>query len=367
MTAKHGLVSLLVVMLGLAAPVRADTIIQHQSFFAGGVYSGPATARVMQGQMFVEALIPQRVTHPYPLVLVHGGAQTAMNWMTTPDGRKGWAQWFAEEGWKVYMVDVPARGRSAWQPDMNGKLAVVSASRIERNFTAPQDFNDYPQAKLHSQWPGTGRVGDPAFDQFYASQVPSLGRSEGETLTLAASLALLDRIGPAILVVHSQGALNAWTIADARPERIKGMVVIEPNGPPFKDAGTAPDSVERPYGLTTTPLTFEPPATAQLPLTFERQAQPDAPDLIACWLPKGGPRRMPRLAGIPVLLATGEGSYHSQYDHCTSRFLADAGVAHDFIRLGDQGIHGNGHMMMLEKNNLEIAAFLNKWMTQRIR
>jgi hypothetical protein len=28
------------------------------------------------------------------------------------------------------------------------------------------------------------------------------------------------------------------------------------------------------------------------------------------------------------------------------------------VNLGDVGIHGNGHMMMLEKNHLEIAAFL---------
>ena len=26
--------------------------------------------------------------------------------------------------------------------------------------------------------------------------------------------------------------------------------------------------------------------------------------------------------------------------------------------LGDVGIHGNGHMMMIEKNNLDIAEFL---------
>jgi hypothetical protein len=39
---------------------------------------------------------------------------------------------------------------------------------------------------------------------------------------------------------------------------------------------------------------------------------------------------------------------------------------HDFVRLADVGIRGNGHMMMLEKNNLEIAAFLRQWVEKNI-
>ncbi|MEJ1977205.1 MAG: hypothetical protein WDN49_14950 [Acetobacteraceae bacterium] len=73
------------------------------------------------------------------------------------------------------------------------------------------------------------------------------------------------------------------------------------------------------------------------------------------------------LVGIPVLVATSEASYHAVYDHCTARYLTQAGVANDFVRLPDQGIHGNAHMMMLEKNNLEIAAFLDKWMAEHVK
>jgi hypothetical protein len=35
--------------------------------------------------------------------------------------------------------------------------------------------------------------------------------------------------------------------------------------------------------------------------------------------------------------------------------------------LQEQGIHGNGHMMMLEKNNLEVAALLQKWIAAHVR
>ena len=55
-------------------------------------------------------------------------------------------------------------------------------------------------------------------------------------------------------------------------------------------------------------------------------------------------------------------SYHAIYHHCTARYLQQAGTKTDFVRLADHGIRGNGHMMMLEGNNLEIAAFLDAWL-----
>lgn len=51
-------------------------------------------------------------------------------------------------------------------------------------------------------------------------------------------------------------------------------------------------------------------------------------------------------------------SYHAPYDHCTAKYLDQAGFKNTFLRLEDQGIRGNGHMMMLEKNNLELSAFI---------
>jgi hypothetical protein len=37
------------------------------------------------------------------------------------------------------------------------------------------------------------------------------------------------------------------------------------------------------------------------------------------------------------------------------------------VRLAEAGIRGNGHMMMLEKNNLEIARYLREWLARRVR
>jgi hypothetical protein len=66
-------------------------------------------------------------------------------------------------------------------------------------------------------------------------------------------------------------------------------------------------------------------------------------------------------------VVTGEASYHAPYDHCTAGFLAQAGVANTHLRLEDQGIHGNGHMLMIEKNSREIAALIAKWISGHVR
>ena len=93
-----------------------------------------------------------------------------------------------------------------------------ATTRIEQRFTAPQDFKLWPQAERHTQWPGSGRKGDPVFDQFYASQVASISNGDKiEALNQAAGAALLDRIGPAVVMVHSQSGPFGWLLGDARP------------------------------------------------------------------------------------------------------------------------------------------------------
>ena len=39
------------------------------------------------------------------VVLLHGGSHTAQCWISTPDGRDGWAGQFADDGYDVYVVD----------------------------------------------------------------------------------------------------------------------------------------------------------------------------------------------------------------------------------------------------------------------
>ena len=320
--------------------------------------------------MYVESWTPHLIVHSLPIVFIHGRMQTATNWMNTPDGRTGWAEWFANRGWRVYLVDQPARGRSAWQPEVDGPQKTLSTAAVEKYFTATALHNEWPQAKLHTQWPGEGRVGDATFDQYYASCVSALDRTTSESLNQAAGAALLDRIGPAILLGHSQGGLLAWLIGDARPDLVKAIIAVEPSGPPYKDLvfghKTANDQV-RPSGLTTVPLTYDPPVTQDSPIVWKlRQVNPKVSDCAACWSQAGTPRRLVHLASIPVLVITGEASYHALIDRCTVRYLKETSVNADHMSLPDHGINGNGHMMMLEKNNLDIASLIETWMIRCI-
>ena len=340
-------------------------------FYVGGTYAGEGNAEVMAGQMYVEVLRPARVTRKYPLVFFHGAGQTATNWIGTPDGRAGWADYFINHGYVVYLVDQPARGRSAWRSSVNGPLQAVPVGTVELRFTAPERFKQWPQAALHTQWPGDGDKkgmrGDPIFDAFYATQVEGLASAvETQTLVQSAGAALLDRIGPAIVVTHSQAGPFGWLLADARPTAVKAIIAVEPNGPPFQNAITADDRA-RTWGLTDIPLTYDPPAAKPEELHPEREEVGDGPGLTACWRQPTPARRLPRLQGIPILLLTAEASYHAAYDHCTSKYLTQAGVAHTFTRLEREGIHGNGHMMMLEKNNMRIADYLDAWLGAHVR
>jgi hypothetical protein len=68
-----------------------------------------------------------------------------------------------------------------------------------------------------------------------------------------------------------------------------------------------------------------------------------------------------------MLVVQAEASYHAAYDHCTVAYLRQAGVTTlRYVRLADAGIKGNGHMLMLEKNNLEIAALIARWVKESV-
>ena len=77
-------------------------------------------------------------------------------------------------------------------------------------------------------------------------------------------------------------------------------------------------------------------------------------------------RQLPNLKNIPQLLVVGEASNAASVNRCVSRYLTQAGVKNTWVDLGSVGIHGNGHMMMLEKNELEIAAFLAGWLRDNV-
>ena len=369
----------------LAAPALADSRLSTPTipavfkpaqregyFFVGGRYDTVGGKELAVGQMFVQFHAPAEVTQPFPVVMVHGTAQTGVNFLATPDGRPGWVDRFVERGFAVYVVDQVGRGRSGDNPEVYGPYARLAPGDLESIFTGQEKFGLFPQAKLHTQWPGgAGAKGNAAFDQFYLSQVPYIASGlKSEELVDPALIALLEKIGPSVVLTHSQAGVFGWAVSDQRPELVKAHVAVEPNGPTFYDikfkGGTEwyeriGDARAQPYGITRVPLHFEPPVSSPTDLTIIQADQPARPDVIRCWLQAEPARQLPNLAKVPTVIVTGEASFRATMDDCTGAFLAQAGAKPDRLALAEHGIHGNGHMMMLETNNQQIADAIIEW------
>ena len=105
-----------------AAAAAAPLDLAEWSYFWLGVQRAKlAKGTVVNGeQMYVESFVPAQVTHPFSMVLVHGGGGQGLDWMTTPDGRPGWAHLLVMQGYRVYVVDRPGHGRSPFHPDLQG-------------------------------------------------------------------------------------------------------------------------------------------------------------------------------------------------------------------------------------------------------
>src|SRR4051812_27687133 len=162
------------------------------------------------------------------------------------------------------------RGGAGDRPEVSGPYARQQVSGLEQTFTAQEKFGLFPQAKLHTQWPGgPGLRGNAAFDQFYASQVPYIASAlKSEQLVDPALVALLQKIGPSVVLTHSQAGVFGWAVSDQHPELVKAHAAVERNGPTFFDIrlkGGAEwwekigEPGARPYGIPRVPLPFDPP------------------------------------------------------------------------------------------------------------
>ena len=367
----------LIASLALASSALAQeplAIAKQGYFFVGGKYSAVGDKQVMNGQIYVEYQIPKKRTQPFPLVIVPGAAQTATNFNGTADGREGWTQHFLRRGYAVYIVEQPGRARSVYQPDTDGPQAFPQLMNVQQRFTAPEKYTLWPQARLHTQWPGTGMAGDATFDQFFASQVPFVQKPEvTQAENRDALAALIDKLGPVVLMTHSQSGAYSWEAVDQRPNLVKALVGVEPSAPPVHDIEFlgAPDwfrdgAATRSWGLTAIPITYAPPAASASELAFEQQDKADGPELAKCWLQKSPARQLPNLQKLPIAIVTGEASFHAPYEHCVVKYLEQAGVHPTWFNLGAMGIHGNGHMMMLEKNSDQIADVIEKWLRKAV-
>ena len=369
--------SVAVGLMSTLPPAAAEPLVlaKNGSFYVGGKMTEIDGRAAMVGHMYVEYMIPAKRTRATPLILVHGGLRTGTNFTAgTLDDKEGWAQVFVRQGYAVYIVDQVGRGRSALLEKAYGPARMADAKGVLSRYVQSSTFKLWPQAKLHTQWPGGTEMTDPAVLALTASQAVEIASfTRQQELNRDALVALVDKIGPSIILGHSQAGAFLWPVADARPDKVKAILAVEPNGPPVNsvDFTGAPDwfkygPMALSYGVADVPLTYDPPVASAAELKFVQQDKPDAEGLVRCYTQAAPARQLPNLKKMPILVVMGEASYHAPYDHCTVKYLEQAGAKPTFMRLADIGLKGNSHVLMLEKNSREIAVAIGKWLAKSV-
>lgn len=161
-------------------------------------------------------------------------------------------------------------------------------------------------------------------------------------------------------------------MSDQCPELLRASINLEAGNTPFQNLignATVPAvgySPARPWGLTDTPITYDPPITSPSELSIV-EVGPDLPGNRSCYVQASNStiHTLPQIAKVPYVLFTAANSPHITYDHCLVTYLQQVGVPNvDWILLGDLNITGNGHFFYLELNNLEIAQVVHQKIQQ---
>ncbi|OLT42142.1 lysophospholipase [Saccharomonospora sp. CUA-673] len=320
----------------MTAPHEAggyEVTVRRGQFWIPGERVAAEHGTVQRGPMFVQWEAPVGEVRPVPLVLVHGGGGQGTDWTGTPDGRPGWATRFVEAGFAVYVVDRCGHGRSPYHPD------VISPMGAQFPYEAAQALFLPEESRAgQTQWTFDRELGSADVDQLVAPMGPlPADLAESQRLDADRLARLLDVIGDAVLVTHSAGGPVGWLTANARPDRVAGIVAVEPIGPAFAEF---PGLGELTWGLTSAEITCDPPA--------EHPAQVPG-------------RTIPGLTGTPVTVVTGGASAFAGFAPQVVDFLADAGAQAQLMHLPDVGITGNGHALIFEANSDEIAGRVIDW------
>src|SRR5258708_37405220 len=273
------------------------------------------------------------------------------------------------------MVEYSARGRSAYVPGVDGKLGIRTAQDLSQIWTGPVlSGGNFPRMQKYTQWPSDspkkGTMGDPVFDYFTKGQMQFVNNQAA--LAIPAGIALLDKIvSPVILLSHSQGGGIAFNVADERPKLIAGMVAIEPGGPQIGTADTAKvaytGKIGNAWGITNMPMHYDPPVNSADDLKTYLEEKSERPDEVPCYMQKETVHKLTGMQNIRILSISAEGTYHRVFDVRIPKWLNQAGVKDEFVRLEDVGIHGNMHEMFLDKNSDDVIKYIDGWLHKNVK
>ena len=304
----------------LAIKAQGDFYVGGQVSFSHATRSDGIDldpGEVMSDQTWVQYQIPELERGRWPIVMIHGAWHSGKTYLSTPDGREGWATYFVRQGFATYVVDDVRRGRSGYDPTQHNlvRLGLAEHATLEplwriSNERAWTAFRIGPAPGVtyaNSQFPSA------AAKQYFSQLAPTYLGPEETQKRLAGLIGVLDKTGPAILVTHGSSGPVGWAAKEARPELVKGIVALEP---PAKEAPADLDS----------------------------------------------------LVDTPLLLIRGDFDSPLAVDQAKSFVdqLNAAGANSQFFSLPAIGITGNSHVMMMENNNLEIADIIIGWIDENL-
>ncbi|KAK1974741.1 Alpha/Beta hydrolase protein [Colletotrichum cereale] len=347
---------------------NADTIPYTRDFFyVGGRALTTTSGELTADKLYVEKISPIFPLKSKPVVFFHGGGCSGTTWLNTPDNRKGFASYFVEQGYVVYIVDAVGNGRST-NPDLEGfpMTPGSSSAMVEMGFSAPRAYNGYPQSQLHTQFPGTGRAGDPAFENFKNSMVPyTTNTITYENAMRAGGCKLLQLIGKSYIVGHSAGGYAGILLSNDCPDLVAANINLESSTIPFfwYTNGTA-GFFSNAWGLAKTTLSYTPPISDASELKITEVGNSTVAKR-SCYRQVEPAHKLENISRVPYLMITGEASVHITYDHCIVDYLKQVGAKPEWIKLADRGILGNGHFMHIESNNGDIARLVLNWISAK--
>ena len=293
---------------------------------------GPG-GHITVNQMYVRYMVPQGGDGNVPVVMIHGATLTGKSWETTPDGRMGWDEYFVRKGHPVYVPDQVGRGRSGFnQAIFNNVRAGSAPANTLPGWLRFSDEVVWPNFRFGSK-PGAPYEGS----QFPADAVDELSRQAVPDVrsglpnpnpTLKALSDLAAQVNGAVLMGHSQSGSFPLASALLNPAVAKGLVLVEP--------GTCPANYtdEQIKTLATLPI-----------LVIFGDYRDTA-------------------TGLPTLP-----TWQARYEGCQAlvgRLTKAGGQAQMLAPPEVASLRGNSHMIMQDKNNLQIADLILQWIAVRV-
>jgi len=233
------------------------------------------------------------------------------------------------------------------------------------NFAGFVDFAKSNPGKLNYASAGNGTLPHVSMELL----LRGLGIAVAHIPYRGAAPAMTDLLAGRIQVFFSPASTVLQHVRDGK--LVAGMVAIEPGGPQIGVVDTVKvaytGKIGNAWGITNMPMHYEPPVNTPEDLKTFLEEKSERPDEVPCYMQKEPVHKLAGMQNIRILSISAEGTYHRTFDVCIPKWLNQAGVKDEFVRLEDVGIHGNMHEMFLDRNSDAVIKFIDDWIRKTVK